>query len=93
MDWSEPYLADTEDYAMISRLRHPATDRPMFIVAGMGKYGTIAAGEFLTDQGYMDAFAKVAPPGWEHRNIQIVLATSVIKGTSGPPRVVVSHFW
>ena len=41
----------------------------------------------------MDAFAKVAPSGWEQRNLQIVLATNVIKGTSGPPRVVVTHFW
>jgi len=93
MDWSQPYQADTEDYAVISRLKHAATDRPMLIVAGMGKYGTIAAGEFLTDQSYMDAFARAAPAGWENRNVQIVLATNVIKGTSGPPRVVVSHFW
>jgi hypothetical protein len=93
MDWSQPYQADTEDFAVISRLRHAATDRPMLIVAGMGKYGTIAAGEFLTDHGYLDAFARTAPPGWENRNVQIVLATSVIKGNSGPPRVVVSHVW
>jgi hypothetical protein len=93
MDWSQPYQADTEDYAVISRLRHAATDRPMLIVAGMGKYGTIAAGEFLTEQAYMDAFTRTAPPGWENRNVQIILATSVIKGNSGPPRVVVSHFW
>lgn len=93
MDWSQPYLADTEDYAVISRLRHPATDRLVLIIAGMGKYGTIAAGEFLTDHGYMEAFARNAPPSWENRNLQIVLATSVIKGNSGPPRVVEAHFW
>ena len=67
--------------------------RMVLIVAGMGKYGTIAAGEFLTDHSYMDAFAKAAPSGWEQRNVQIVLATNVIKGTSGPPRVVMTHFW
>jgi hypothetical protein len=93
LDWSQPYLADTEDYAVISRVRHPATDRLVLIVAGMGRYGTIAAGEFLTDHGYMDAFSRAAPPGWQDRNIQIVLATSVIKGNSGPPRVVVTHVW
>jgi hypothetical protein len=93
MDWSQPYLADTKDFAVISRVRHPATDRLVLIVAGMGRYGTIAAGEFLTDHGYMDAFSKAAPPGWQNRNIQIVLATSVIKGNSGPPRVVATHFW
>jgi hypothetical protein len=93
LDWSQPYQADTEDYAVVSRLRHPVTDRIVLIVAGMGKYGTIAAGEFLTDRGYLGAFAKAAPSGWEKRNVQIVLATSVIKGNSGPPRVVVTHFW
>ena len=93
LDWSQPYLADTEDYAIVSRLRHPVTDGMVLIVAGMGKYGTIAAGEFLTDHRYMDAFAKAAPSGWEQRNVQIVLATNVIKGTSGPPRVVMTHFW
>jgi hypothetical protein len=93
LDWSQPYHADTEDYALVSRLRHPATDQVLVIVAGMGKYGTVAAGEFLTDAAYMDAFAKGAPAGWESRNIQIVLATSVIKGNSGPPRVVAIHTW
>jgi hypothetical protein len=93
LDWSQPYLADTEDYAVISRVRHPATDRLVLIVAGMGRYGTIAAGEFLTDQGYMEAFSKAAPAGWQSRNLQIVLATSVIKGNSGPPKVLVTHIW
>jgi hypothetical protein len=93
MDWSQPYVEDTEDYAVVSRLRHPATDRIVLIVAGMGKYGTVAAGEFLTDQGYMDGFVNGAPAGWEDRNLQVVLATSVIKGNSGPPRVVATHFW
>jgi hypothetical protein len=93
LDWSQPYESDTVDYALVSRLRHPATDRIVLIVAGMGKYGTIAAGEFLTDHDYMDAFAKAAPAGWENLNVQIVLATSVIKGSSGPPRVVTSYYW
>jgi hypothetical protein len=93
LDWSQSYLADTEDYAVVSRLRHPATDRMVLIVAGMGKYGTLAAGEFLTDPAYMGAFARMAPAGWDDRNIQIVLATSVIKGNSGPPRVVATHVW
>jgi hypothetical protein len=86
-------VEDTEDYAVVSRLRHPATDRIVLIVGGMGKYGTVAAGEFLTDQGYMDGFVNGAPTGWEDRNLQVVLATSVIKGNSGPPRVVATHFW
>ena len=53
----------------------------------------MAAGEFLTDTRYLDALRRVAPPRWEGRNLQVVLAASVIKGNSGPPRVVATHFW
>ena len=63
------------------------------IAAGLGRYGTMAAGEFLTDTSYLDALRRVAPPRWEGRNLQVVLAASVIKGNSGPPRLVATHFW
>jgi hypothetical protein len=41
----------------------------------------------------MDAVAKQAPPGWEGRNLQIVISTNVITGNSAPPQVVATHFW
>jgi hypothetical protein len=33
------------------------------------------------------------PKNWEHKNIQLVLATKVIGGNSGPPRVVDKYVW
>lgn len=93
VDMSLPYLKVTEDYAIISRVLDPTTERMVVVAAGIANYGTLAAGEFLTVPSYMDALARQAPAGWEQRNIQIVVATRVIGGNTGPPRVLAAHFW
>jgi hypothetical protein len=82
-----------QDFALVSRVIDPATDRIMVMVGGLWGTGTIAAGEFLSDPKYLAAFEKQAPSGWEKKNIQIVLETEVIKGNSGPPRVVAFYAW
>jgi hypothetical protein len=88
-----PYMNLTEDYALISRVWDPTTERPVVVAAGIVNYGTVAAGEFLTDPTYMEEIIRHAPRHWEQRNIQIVIATKVINGNSGPPRVVATQFW
>jgi hypothetical protein len=81
------------DFALITRVVDPSTDRIMVMVGGLWGTGTIAAGEFLSDPKYLSAFEKQAPAGWEKKNIQIVLETEVIKGNSGPPKVAAFHAW
>jgi hypothetical protein len=54
---------------------------------------TIAAGALLTNPEYLERVAKQMPKNWEHRNIQLVIATKVINGHSGPPRVVDQYVW
>ena len=93
VNYRTPYLSLTEDYALISRTLDPTTARMVVVIGGLTGYGTMAAGEFLTDPGYLEAMAKGAPPGWERKNIQLVLATKVIHGASGPPRIVDRYFW
>ncbi|MGA2039538.1 MAG: hypothetical protein ABSH42_09710 [Bryobacteraceae bacterium] len=93
VNYRTPYLSLTEDYALISRTLDPTTARMVVVVGGLTGFGTIAAGEFLTDPSYLEAMAKGAPKGWEHKNIQLVLATRVIHGASGPPRILERHFW
>lgn len=96
-DWAvnltTPIPELTEDYALISRLLDPTTDRMVVVVAGLRSYGTAAAGEFLTNSEYLAAIAKQAPKNWEHKNLQVVLTTKVISGNSGPPRVLATTFW
>ncbi len=93
VDLSTPYMKLTDDYALISRVLDPTTDRIVVVAAGLLGYGTMAAGEFLTNEEYLRAIAKAAPNNWEHKNVQVVLATKVISGNSGPPRVVATYFW
>jgi hypothetical protein len=53
----------TEDYAIITRAIDPSTERTIVLVAGIDDYGTLAAGEFITDAGYMNAAFRDAPRG------------------------------
>ena len=93
VNYGMPYLQLTEDYALISRGVDPVTERMVVLAGGLTGYGTIAAGEFLTNPKYVEQIVAKAPPNWEHRNLQIVISTKVIHGKSGPPKVLTQHFW
>ena len=93
VNYTMPYLKLTEDFALISRVLDPTTERMVVLAGGLTGYGTMAAGEFLSNPAYMETIAKEAPGDWERKNVQIVIATKVIQGKSGPPRVVTAHFW
>lgn len=82
-----------KDYAIVARFTHPDTDRPVVVVAGLARGGTVAAGEFLVSPQYLRDLALQAPKGWQHKNIEVVLETQVIDGRSGPPRVAAMHVW
>lgn len=82
-----------KDYAIVARFTDPNTDRPVVIVAGLARGGTVAAGEFLVDPYHMADLAHQAPKDWQHKNIEVVLETQIIDGRSGPPRVAAMHVW
>jgi hypothetical protein len=88
-----PYTSLPEDYALISRVIDPTTGRLVVTAAGITKFGTAAAGEFLSDPSYMDNALRSAPGGWDRKNIQILLSTKIVGESSGPPRVLATHFW
>jgi len=81
------------DYAIVSRMYDPATDRPVIIVAGLTQYGTFAAGEFLSNPEYFAEAARQLPKGWPKKNLQIVLRVPVVNRTSGRPRVLATYVW
>ncbi len=82
-----------EDFALVSRLWDPSTESMVVIGAGLTSYGTFAASEFLTNANYMESLARLAPGGWQTKSVQAVIATRVLNGSSGPPRVAAVHFW
>ena len=83
----------TEDFALISRFQNQTTGQYAVVSAGLYRYGTVAAGEFLTDPALLAGLAAMAPPGWEKQNLQVVISTKVIDGNAGRPRIVATHFW
>ncbi|SPF48068.1 conserved hypothetical protein [Candidatus Sulfopaludibacter sp. SbA4] len=93
VNYSMPYMNVTEDFALISRGLDPVTERMVMLAGGLTGYGTIAAGEFLSNPAYMETVAARAPANWAHKNVQIVISTKVINGKSGPPKALIAHFW
>jgi len=96
-DWGTSFVAPfstfDKDYGVITRVMDPTTERMMVIASGIASYGTIAAGEFLTSDKYLQMVARRAPAGWERKNLQVVFSTNVINGNSGPPQILDTWFW
>jgi len=88
-----PYSTVIQDYAVVSRFLNPLTEKMVVVVGGMGRDATVAAGEFVTEPRYMEMLASRAPRNWERKNLQVVLATDVVNGNTGPPRILATYFW
>jgi hypothetical protein len=82
-----------EDYAIVTRVFEPTTEKTVLSVAGIETYGTLAASEFVTEPTYLAAALGDAPPDWRRKNVQFVLGTKIIDGTPGPPRILAVQFW
>lgn len=92
-DYYIPYLNVTRDYALVLRATDPKTEQRTVTAAGLSVFGTMAAGEFLTNPNEIRKLAAFAPKDWKHRNLEVVISTEVIRGHPGPPTVVATHFW
>jgi len=93
VNYAMPYLDLTQDYALVSRALDPVTERMVVLAGGLTGYGTIAAGEFLSNPAYLEAVTAKAPAKWARKNIEVLISTKVIHGQSGPPKAVIAHFW
>jgi hypothetical protein len=78
------------DYAIVARFTDSTTGKLAVVVAGIGRGGTIAAGELLTDAAQL---APVLRAAGDKRNIELVLSTPIIGGEPGPPRVEALYAW
>jgi hypothetical protein len=93
VDFGSPLQEFNRDYAIVSRVRDPKTEQTAVIVAGIASWGTLAAAEFVTNPDHLKKLEAFAPKHWEQKNVQVVVATDVIRGSSGPPTVLAAHFW
>jgi len=93
LDNSKPYSAVTADYAIVARFRDPTVEGTVMVIAGIGPFGTEAAGEFVQSPPGLEQLARMMPSGWEHKNIEAVLKSNIIGGQAGPPILLSATTW
>jgi hypothetical protein len=81
------------DYAIVARFVDANTGQIAVVSAGIARGGTVAAGEFLTQPGNMQAMKTNAPKNWSGQNVEFVLSTEIIDGRSAPPKIEATYFW
>jgi hypothetical protein len=83
----------TDDYAVISRLQNGKNGDTLLALAGIGSYGTQAAGEFITDPQMIARLASSAPTDWNKKNMQVVLHIHVVHLAPSTVDVAAIYFW
>jgi hypothetical protein len=81
------------DYAIVARFIDGNTGRLAVIAAGVGRGGTIVAGEFITDPANLAELMRTAGAAPGKKNMEIVLSTQIIGGEPGSPKVEAAYFW
>ncbi len=92
-NYSAPYMSITKDYALVLRVSDPKTNQMVITVAGISAFGTLAAGEFLTNPNEIRKIEAAAPKDWKRKNLEMVLSVDVIRGKPGHATIVATHFW
>src|SRR3984893_16421607 len=74
------------DYAIVTLFTDTNTGKIAIVAAGVGRGGTIAAGEFLTDPADLAQVINAARASGK-KNMEFVLSTEIIDGQPGTPKM------
>lgn len=91
-DHSQPYAA-ADDYALIARLHDPTSGSPIIVIAGLGRNGTEAGAQYLTNPRYLAELERQIAKPLEDENIEIVLKVRVVDGRTGAPSLEAVARW
>jgi DNA-binding winged helix-turn-helix (wHTH) protein len=81
------------DYAIVARFTDTDTGKLALVIAGVGRGGTIAAGELVTNPTYLAQLSSAARASGNKKNLEIVLSTQIIDGQPGSPKIEATYFW
>lgn len=91
--WSTNPYSMNRDYALITRIFDKQHKQILISVGAVSQYGTQAAGKFLTDGNAFGAFERTTKPGWERKNLQIVLSMDISEGRVIDPKIIATNIW
>ena len=80
------------DYSLVSRVWN-SSGQVVLSVAGVSHLGTQAAADLVTNPQRWAEVVRRAPPGWQHKNLEILLETKIVGKSVGTPRLMDCHFW
>jgi DNA-binding winged helix-turn-helix (wHTH) protein len=81
------------DYAIVARFTDGNTGKLAVVIAGIGRGGTIAAGELVTNPTYLTQLSNSSRASGNKKNMEIVLSTQIIDGQPGSPKIEAAYFW
>ena len=81
------------DYAIVARFTDSNTGKLALVIAGIGRGGTIAAGELVTNPTYLAQLSNAVRASGNKKNMEIVLSTQIIDGQPGSPKIEATYFW
>jgi hypothetical protein len=93
LEWQIPETKLARDYAVVARIHDPLTGQPVILLAGILGEGTEAASEAVSSPEFLDLLLQQLPSDWDQKNLEVVIATQVIDGHPGPPRLVAVRYW
>jgi hypothetical protein len=82
-----------EDYILLCRLPHSATNEFTVICAGINVYGTEEAGRIISDPDSLTPFLRALPKNWPDHNLQIVLHVAVVGDAPAQSDLVSVYSW
>lgn len=91
-DASKP-LTESPDYGIVARFRDPSTAGMVVVIAGLKRYGTDAASQFVASSQFLDQLDQQLKSNWRDRNIEVIIRVDVMKGKAGAPMIEAVHVW
>jgi hypothetical protein len=81
-----------EDYPVLTRLLTTSTGKPMVIASAMTQWGCAASAEMASRTDLLSQ-ALANAPGWQSRNLQILLRVRIIQKVASSPETLLVHTW
>jgi hypothetical protein len=83
----------SEDTGIVARLLDSGTGQFTIVVAGIGELGTQAAAELVTRQDLLEPATRSLPAGWQKKNLELLVQTTVTDSVPGPPHIIAAYSW